>query len=245
MNKKVPLDKVFTSKFYSTASDHCSSADKLLDEINLFALDVNTINNEVKIQKVLEHYNYSIEILPHPLFLKRRAKFYFYISEYMDCIKDCNSIIKFEIDEFMPYAYEMRALAKTKLGDLRGALRDYDKALSYSTNPYLNMMSGYTQSKSIVYNEIAEIKIKLKDIKGAIESYDKVLYYFKSAEFFCKLPYHEYDEELENCEEIIILMRLAKLKLQNGDKSGACECWSYAGEYGAIEAYEHIKEHCN
>ena len=47
------------------------------------------------------------------------------IKKYSEAISDCNKAI--EIDKFYSAAYEARGMVKEALGDVKGALEDYNK----------------------------------------------------------------------------------------------------------------------
>lgn len=231
MSEKYKTPAIMLTKEWKTASNLEEKGLFYAAKANLYSgyygdCEYLFINKEHAKKTALECFNKSIEICRHSSFYSSRAAFFYHSAEYMKCIRDCNEILSEEESEHLGDAYETRAMAKNKLGDLRGALDDYKKTLDVSTHRELY---------SCHYEQMAEIKLKLNDLKGVIEDY-------KNAVDYCSLE-DKYEDDNYNKKRL--LMILANLKFQNGDKIGACKCWSEAGELGKEEAYHYIRNNCN
>lgn len=102
----------------------------------------------------------------------REAKYYLSASDkrnkkdYQGAINDCNSIISISKNnqfQFYDAALEIRASCKEALGDLYGAIQDYDLLVKFKPNEGRYLVSR------------AEFKIRLKDLDGAKSDYHYAL----------------------------------------------------------------------
>ncbi|MBC8486419.1 MAG: tetratricopeptide repeat protein [Bacteroidetes bacterium] len=114
--------------------------------------------------------------------------------------------------------YFKMGLAKDKIGDYKGAILDYNKAIElYPEDKY-----AYN---NYVYNNRGVCKYELGDYRGAILDCNKAI------ELDPEFMYAYYNRGL--------------CKYELGDIDGACLDFSKAGELGNMDAYNVIKEYCN
>lgn len=153
--------------------------------------------------------------------------------------------------------YELREKIKDGLGDYRGAIQDFNKAIQInpddeytywkrgsskaSLGDDIGAIQGFTKAIQIYYpkhnshptplyyQERGKSKIKLGDHRGAIQDFNKAI------EIAPEYPWFYYYRGLSK----VIL----------GDKNGGCLDFSKAGELGnelgSKQAYEAIKKYCN
>lgn len=143
-------------------------------------------------------------------------------------------------------AYFWRARSKSELGDYYGDIVDNTKVIELNPN------------NSMAYNNRAWAKFNLKKYKEALidvntaillDDSNYVAYDSKQEILF---NMQDFKGCIENCTKAIILnpslknsfLFRGRAKYKLGQRIGACEDWSKAGELGEIKAYELIKTYC-
>ncbi|MBG6110976.1 tetratricopeptide (TPR) repeat protein [Flavobacterium sp. CG_9.10] len=146
----------------------------------------------------------------------------------------------------------MRAMTKSELNDMYGAISDYDKILSLEGE-----VTPTTYKFSTVYNNKAYCLVNLKNYKEALPLVEKALkldttewYIWDTrAEIYMNLG--KLDESISDCNEALkikensnsyLIRGLAKIK--KGEKSQGCQDLSKAGELGESKAYDAIIKYC-
>lgn len=142
--------------------------------------------------------------------------------------------------------YIDRAQLKRDLGDYRGAIQDFSKAIELNpNNAYAYMRRGF-------------VKIKLVDQRGAIQDFNKAVELSPSNSIFytaraaSKTLLEDHSGAIQDCDEAIELnpsnaetfMIRGISKIELGQKNEGCLDLSKAGELGYFEAYEIIKQYC-
>jgi Tfp pilus assembly protein PilF len=143
-------------------------------------------------------------------------------------------------------AYFWRARAKSELGDYYGDIVDNTKVIELEPN------------NSMAYNNRAWAKFNLKkykealiDVNTAIRLDDSNYVAFDSKQEIL-FNMKDFKGCIENCTQAITLnpnlknsyLFRGRAKYKLGQKVGACEDWSKAGELGEGKAYEFIKNYC-
>lgn len=120
-----------------------------------------------------------------------------------------------------------------KLDDYRGAVKDYQLAISFhsKTRPFPRLI--------ILYNSLARARILLDDYQNALNDLSKAL---QSENDGVAVISGKEDVTDEDLAFTYYLLGFVKINLNN--KEGACQAWSKAGELGNADAYEKIKINC-
>lgn len=191
------------------------------------------------------YLNKSINLDPLPEAYNYKGWAEYYSKNYIQAIQDFTlQIEKSSLDD--PIGYYNRGSAKLEVGDLYGAISDYQKAISikpnfsmaynnlgwvyYVKNQYIDALKCVNKSieldstNSIALDSRAEIKFNMKDYNGSILDCNKSL---------------QINPKLANS---YFIRGRALYKL--GKKSEACQDWSLAGQFGKIEAYNYISKYC-
>lgn len=158
--------------------------------------------------------------------LQSIASCYNLLSNYFEAIQYYNKVIKIkEEKESVPfdlsYIYQSRGDCKSALKDHRGAIFDYEKAISINSG-------GYYRPQ--VYNSMAYCKMKINDFKGALISLNKAI--------------EDRDSKYNDNVTAYSYYLLGFVKNSLKDKEGACLAWSKSGELGYLEAYNAIQDNC-
>lgn len=161
-----------------------------------------------------------------------------------EILKTTNYRILLEYD--LTDVYIDRAELKRDLGDYRGAIQDFSKAIELNPNDaYAYMLRGFT-------------KIKLADQQGAIQDFNKAVELSPSNSIFytaraaSKTLLEDHSGAIIDCDKAIELnpinaetfMIRGISKIELGQKNEGCLDLSKAGELGYFEAYDSIKELC-
>jgi tetratricopeptide (TPR) repeat protein len=142
-------------------------------------------------------------------------------KDYSGAVYELSRAIELENSNsiFVGGWYAVRGALKGLLMDYRGALADYDKAISLTPKYKTESLADY-------YNGRGTIKYQLKKYEDAIRDLDESI-------------------KLAPGNGRHYMMRgLAKLGI-NSLKDSGCLDLSKAGELGIQDAYEAIKEYCN
>jgi tetratricopeptide (TPR) repeat protein len=142
-------------------------------------------------------------------------------KDYEGAVYEISKAIELENPKsiFIGGWYEFRGALKNQLRDYRGALIDYEKAISLIPN-------YNTKSIADSFNGRGHSKLALGKFNGAIKDIDKAI----------KL--------VPNDGRYYVMRGLAKINI-NSLKDSGCLDFSKAGELGYEPAYESIKEFCN
>lgn len=158
-------------------------------------------------------------------------------------------------------------ISKFNLGDYKGAMEDFNKAIEYDSTHWH------------VYISRGDLKLELGDYRGALNDYNTAvrisgivdgdnepfiysIFPFLLNRAFAKLKLGDFKGVIEDCNKSIenyprnnknLLSNWEALsyyyrgfaKYNLGNSNSACIDWSKAGELGYMEAYEAIKEYCN
>jgi len=166
-----------------------------------------------------------------------------HLGNYADALQDYSKVIELEPEK--ANGYSGRAEVKHYLKDYLGAVQDYDRAIeidSKSSNLYYarglakNDFKDYTGAVQD-FNKAVELNPKdnlcrglvsyiLKDYDGAISFFDKTIQ----------------DEDIYDGNEPYAYFWRGQAKYMLGDKMGALNDLSSAGEWGKKDAYEHIQK---
>lgn len=146
-----------------------------------------------------------------------------------------------------------RALSKSEIDDMYGAISDYDKILSME-----GKVSLQYNKFSTVYNNKAYCLLRLGSYKDALPLVEKALrldeteWYIWDTRAEIYLNLGELDKCVSDCTKAIsieangnsyLVRGLANIK--KGEKAKGCQDLSKAGELGETIAYQKIKENCN
>jgi tetratricopeptide (TPR) repeat protein len=146
-----------------------------------------------------------------------------------------------------------RALSKSKIDDIYGAISDYDKILSME-----GKVTPEIYKFSTVYNNKAYCLVKLGNYEEALPLVEKALQLDKTEWFIWDtraeilLNLGQLDKCISDCTKAIniepngnsyLVRGLARIK--KGEKTKGCQDLSKAGELGETIAYQKIKENCN
>jgi tetratricopeptide (TPR) repeat protein len=157
-----------------------------------------------------------------------------------------------EIDKNNTDALFYRAMAKSELNDLYGAINDYDKIIELNTNYPIQVAKFAT-----VYNNKAYSLVRQKKYQEALPFVEKALELDKTEWFIWdtrgEIYYNlaNYEKSLKDLNKAIelkendnsyFLRGLVYIKL--GQKEKGCKDLSKSGELGNTEAYEKIKINC-
>ncbi|WP_146216365.1 hypothetical protein [Arenibacter sp. ARW7G5Y1] len=147
-------------------------------------------------------------------------------DEKMKAMSDLNKAIDIYIEYFLKDSfdkttlteyYNERAYLKSELKDYRGAIQDYEKAIS--------MKVGYASLWDKVYFGKGFCETKIGNFQSAVESYEKVF--------------------IHNPKDELAHFNVGLVKIALGRKNEGCLNLSKSGELGYSDAYEIIAEHCN
>lgn len=141
-------------------------------------------------------------------------------KNYISAISDLTKVIETEEDGNVMESLYIRALCKEKVGDYRGALKDYNTLfliMQHENEPE-------TEAIAVVYLQRGYIRIKLEDYEGAEGDFTRAI------------------ELKNNYGEAFMNRGIIRTVL--GFTKGACLDFSRAGELGISEAYEMIKDNC-
>ena len=144
-------------------------------------------------------------------------------------------------------AFYLRGVAKTKLEDLHGAMKDLNNSIELQKNfPDAHYARG-------------NVKFLLQDYYGAISDYsiaieqddDHIEAYFQRGKAQQQLS--AYEEAIEDCSKILeinpknvdALFLRGNLRIEFGQIQEGCLDLSKAGELGDVKAYEIIRTNCN
>jgi tetratricopeptide (TPR) repeat protein len=170
----------------------------------------------------------------------------FCLKDYVAAIEDFNRVI--DLDPEYEKAYYLRGICKLGLENYVEAVKDLNLALRF--NP----------KNDLYYQARAKAKAALEDFRGAVSDLTeaihyskgkKLRYFFDRAQNFVKL--RAYENALRDLTYVLrkqprnsdAYFARASVRLQAGDREGACIDWSKAGELGDLNAYQYIREHCN
>ena len=109
-------------------------------------------------------------------------------------------------------------------GKVAGIITEDDFFLKNYDEMYLPSYLRFLKENKSVDNLPDDIKDKIEDFKGALEDYNIAI------------------ELKPNYSDAYHNRGIVKLEL--GDKNGACLDWSKAGELGQSKSYEMIKKYC-
>lgn len=146
-----------------------------------------------------------------------------------------------------------RALTKSEIDDIYGAISDYDKILSLEgkTTPKVYKFSTVYNNKAYCLVRLEMYKEALPFVEKALEL-DKTEWYIWDTRAEILLNLGEFDKCIADCTKAIsikpngnsyLVRGLAHIK--NGEKVKGCQDLSKAGELGEELAYQKIKEYCN
>ena len=154
-----------------------------------------------------------------------------------------------ETDKNNTDALFYRAMAKSELNDLYGAINDYDKIIELNSNYPIQVAKFAT-----VYNNKAYSLVRLKKYQEALPFVEKALELDKTEWFIWdtrgEIYYNlaNYDKSLKDLNKAIeikendnsyFLRGLVYIKL--GQKEKGCKDLSKSGELGNTDAYEKLK----
>lgn len=164
------------------------------------------------------------------------------------------------VDAQTVYDYNKSGIEKYKIGDYKGAIEDYTKAIKLASDTIgLNIIKKVPLQIACgdAYTSRGNAKSQLKDYTGAIQDYNKAIELIKDENTYynrgiAKGNLGDFRGAIQDFDKVIELTPkfadaynirgLAKAQLGNMD--GACLDWSKAGELGYSKAYDMIKEYC-
>lgn len=167
-------------------------------------------------------------------------------------IKDFTKSIKIDSLFDNGYPYWDRAISKEELGDLFGALSDFDKAILI--NP----------EKENYYLFRGTLKYRMKDFKGALSDFDNAIkfwdnyYIARSWRSMLRVELNDFEGAMEDYNrtrfseddeldpDMAWRFRYRGIaKYNTKDTIGACHDWEIAAKHKDSIALVRIKEHCN
>jgi len=162
-------------------------------------------------------------------------------SKYLETDKNNTDILFF------------RASSKSELGDLYGAISDYDKVIELNSNYPMqyNKVGMAYNNKAYSYVKLKEYNKALPFVEKAIEL-DKSEWYFWDTRGEIYLNLGDYKKSISDLDialsieknpDSYFLRGLAYIK--SGQKVKGCKDLSKAGEMGNDEAYTEIGKNCN
>jgi tetratricopeptide (TPR) repeat protein len=171
------------------------------------------------------------------------------IEDYQNALINFTKAINLGSDRLN--AYFFRGIIKSELGDIRGAISDYDfiisefhsiddnsfRATVLNNKAYcLVGLDDYDSALPLVNNALTLEKDKsfIWDTRGEL--------YYKTGKFQECISDMTKALSIEESENSFFYRGLARIMLK--DKKG-CEDLSKAGELGKMEAYDEIKKYCN
>lgn len=172
-------------------------------------------------------------------------------KEFASAIRNFSKFL--ETDENNTDIIFFRGLSKSELGDLYGAISDYDKVIELNSNYPMQY-----NKIGMAYNNKAYSYVKLKEYDKALPFVEKALELDKSEWYFWDtrgeiyLNLGNYDKSISDLDKAIkikenpnsyFLRGLAKIK--SGQKVKGCKDLSKAGELGNEDAYTEIAKYCN
>lgn len=166
-------------------------------------------------------------------------------EDFLQAIENFDKVI--ELDPENINAYFNRGRAKSAIGNQKESISDYNKVLEL--DPEFSMAYNNRGWSNFLLKNYIEALI---DFNKAIELDPKNYVAYDSRQE-TKFALNDFVGCLEDCNiAISINPKLAnsyyfkgKVLFKNGDKSGACESWSKAGQFGKMDAYDLIKVNCN
>jgi tetratricopeptide (TPR) repeat protein len=171
--------------------------------------------------------------------------------EYAPAIRNFSKYL--ETDKNNTDILFLRALSKSELGDLYGAISDYDKVIELNSNYPMQY-----NKVGMAYNNKAYSYVKLKEYNKALSFVEKALELDKSEWYFWDtrgeiyLNLGDYKKSISDLDKALSLEKnpnsyflrgLAYIK--SGQKVKGCKDLSKAGEMGNDEAYTEIGKNCN
>jgi tetratricopeptide (TPR) repeat protein len=162
------------------------------------------------------------------------------LGNYFEAIQYYNKVIELKqkeknsrLTEDLCKLFYCRANNKMKLDDYRGAIKDYQLAISAhsKTRPFPRLLT--------LYNSLARARILLDDYQNALTDLNKGIELSNDG-----VETYSGGEDVtdEDIAFTYYLIGFAKINLKN--KDGACKAWSKSGELGNAEAYDAIKKNC-
>lgn len=142
--------------------------------------------------------------------------------------------------------YLQTGIEKHKQQDFKGAIKDYDRAISLDKN-----------LKDAFFNR-GTCQLALKDFKSAMKDFDKTLeldpkfvkaYYSRASVYVSQEKYVESLPDLDKTIELdatipnAITLR-GQIRAQTGNKKGACEDFNKAKEIGDKQADRYLNQFC-
>jgi tetratricopeptide (TPR) repeat protein len=142
--------------------------------------------------------------------------------------------------------YLQTGIEKHKQQDFKGAIKDYDKAISLDKN-----------LKDAFFNR-GTCQLALKDFKSAMKDFDKTIeldpkfvkaYYSRASVYVSQEKYIESLPDLDKTIELDAstpnaLTLRGQIRAQTGNKKGACEDFSKAKEIGDKQADRYLNQFC-
>lgn len=224
-----------------------------------------SINKDLgNFNEAVEDFTKAIQLSPFDIafYYHSRGQVYAELGKNIEAIKDLTRVIKIDPDYL--WAYFTRASVKSDLGDIIGAINDYDYLISKYDG---STPQGYLIAT--VYNNKAYAFVKLHKYKEALILINKAvsLEPFESYSWSTKGEIHyklqQYKQCIESMDYAIKTQELNKSKAKDfgdgqekyyyrgmskiklGNKGGGCVDLSKSGELGNSQAYEDIKKYCN
>ncbi|MEL6676832.1 MAG: tetratricopeptide repeat protein [Bacteroidota bacterium] len=167
------------------------------------------------------------------------------MGEFMGAIQDFSLAI--DINPTKPEAYYHRGRSKLGLEDYLGAMQDFNTAIKGKPKePRFYQARSKAKSGLQDYRgAIADLNVAIKITRGK-----NMVFIFDRAEAYIALK--DFTKAVEDLDRVVranptdpsAYNARASIKLQGGDKEGACLDWSKAGELGDINAYVKIRENC-
>lgn len=137
-------------------------------------------------------------------------------------------------------------VAKHNKHDLKGAIKDYDKAIKRD------------KTHSLAYFNRGLCELQMKDYKAAMSDFDKTIelnptyadaYYSRASVFASQEKYMEALPDLDKTIELNpatpnALTLRGQIRAQSGNKTGACEDFNLAKQLGDRNATMYLSEFC-